>query len=195
VRSCCFFHGGGKSDEQGETSSWNYIGDALARQQRVVVVTTAYRIGILGFLGHPQLLEESNSTGRSNFCFCVLLNGEQETMGSWTNNKLSGGFSGMAERLAATRVVCKFLVKVREAFSVLSHLVSPSSAGLFSSAICESGSGMATGFQPIPLSEAYSQGENGSPAFGLQGFGLRARHERRAFAQSHFGAVLLASNN
>jgi para-nitrobenzyl esterase len=48
-----WIHGG--SNRSGWTFEPNYHGQHLARRGTVVVVTIAYRVGIFGFFGHPEL--------------------------------------------------------------------------------------------------------------------------------------------
>jgi para-nitrobenzyl esterase len=45
----------GGSNRSGWTFEPNYLGPHLARRGNVVVVTIAYRVGIFGFFGHPEL--------------------------------------------------------------------------------------------------------------------------------------------
>ena len=49
----------------GETSSPAYDGTRLA-EKGVVLVSVAYRVGVFGFLAHPQLSQESG-TGSGNY--------------------------------------------------------------------------------------------------------------------------------
>ncbi|HEX8469536.1 MAG TPA: carboxylesterase family protein [Brevundimonas sp.] len=56
--------GGGLTN--GSTSIPLYDGAALARRG-VIVVTVAYRLGVLGFLAHPELTEESGAGGSGNY--------------------------------------------------------------------------------------------------------------------------------
>ena len=55
-------HGGGFTTGAG--SSLLYRGDELARDGDVVVVTANYRLGALGFLGHPAFGDESTRDDR-----------------------------------------------------------------------------------------------------------------------------------
>ena len=57
-----WIHGG--ANKSGWSFEPNYLGEALAARGRVVVVTIAYRLGIFGFFGHPQLRK---SAAPSNF--------------------------------------------------------------------------------------------------------------------------------
>jgi para-nitrobenzyl esterase len=51
-----WIHGGGF--DQGSTSVALYNGEALARK-RIVVVTISCRLGVFGFLAHPEMTQES----------------------------------------------------------------------------------------------------------------------------------------
>src|SRR5208283_4118744 len=57
-----WIHGG--ANKSGWSFEPNYLGEALAARGDVVVVTIAYRLGIFGFFGHPQL---RGSAAPSNF--------------------------------------------------------------------------------------------------------------------------------
>lgn len=56
-----FVHGGGNS--LGGTDDPLYDGEVLARELDVVVVTTNYRLGALGFLADPSLVDAEGITG------------------------------------------------------------------------------------------------------------------------------------
>ncbi len=60
-----WIHGGGFTSGSG--SSLLYRGGQLARHGGVVVVTVNYRLGALGFLGHPALAEGTGSTVGGNW--------------------------------------------------------------------------------------------------------------------------------
>jgi len=59
-----WFHGGGNSAGSGVEPLFN--GEALARN-RVVLVTTNYRLGIFGFFAHPELTKESAHHASGNY--------------------------------------------------------------------------------------------------------------------------------
>jgi len=60
-----WIHGGGWTT--GASSNPWYDGTALAREHGVVVVSMNYRLGALGFIGHPLLTAESGDHASSNF--------------------------------------------------------------------------------------------------------------------------------
>jgi para-nitrobenzyl esterase len=57
-----WIHGG--SNKAGWTAEPNYDGEELAARGHVVVVSIAYRLGVFGFIGHPQL---TGSAAPANF--------------------------------------------------------------------------------------------------------------------------------
>src|SRR4051812_39235676 len=59
-----WIHGGAWTRGSGSTPTYN--GAALARKG-VVVVTTNYRLGVLGFLAHPELTKESPNHASGNY--------------------------------------------------------------------------------------------------------------------------------
>lgn len=59
-----WIHGGSLSN--GSASAPLYNGDQLARHG-VIVVTANYRLGVLGFLAHPELTKESGHKGSGNY--------------------------------------------------------------------------------------------------------------------------------
>jgi para-nitrobenzyl esterase len=65
-----FIHGGGYTN--GATSLPLYWGDRLAKRG-AVVVTIAYRLGVLGYLAHPELTAESPHHSSGNYGLMVTL--------------------------------------------------------------------------------------------------------------------------
>ena len=59
-----FIHGGGFTSGSGEVPLYN--GEALARRG-IVVVTINYRLGVFGFLAHPELTREAGQEPPANF--------------------------------------------------------------------------------------------------------------------------------
>lgn len=59
-----YLHGGGFSEGSGAAPV--YDGDGLARKG-LVVVTVNYRLGVLGFLAHPELTAESPNRASGNY--------------------------------------------------------------------------------------------------------------------------------
>src|SRR5437660_10882089 len=59
-----WIHGGALTRGSGETPT--YDGEALANKG-VVLVTINYRLGIFGFLAHPELTKESDRNASGNY--------------------------------------------------------------------------------------------------------------------------------
>jgi len=118
-----FFYGGAFGKIAGSMQLYN--GTALA-EKGVIVVTANYRVGALGFLAHPELDAESPHNSSGNY---GLL--DQIAAMQWVRKNI-GAFGGDPARVT-------IFGQSAGAESVLIHLVSPESKGLYSQAISESG--------------------------------------------------------
>jgi len=141
----CFVHGG--AFLTGSGSGVIYRGDGLARRG-VVVVTLNYRLGVLGFLAHPLLTDDS-----------------------------SGGFAnwGLLDQLAALRWVRENIAafggdprnvtvfgESAGAMAVADLVGAPASRGLFRRAILESGACVA-----LPPAPAIAMAERLAATLGI----------------------------
>jgi para-nitrobenzyl esterase len=126
-----FFYGGafGKIAPVGDIAVYN--GTTLA-QKGVIVVTTNYRLGALGFLAHPQLANESPHNSSGNYGIL-----DQVAALQWVQRNI-GAFGGDPSRVT-------IFGQSAGGESVLIHLVSPGSRGLYQQAIVESGPFWANG--------------------------------------------------
>ncbi|MEU4483212.1 carboxylesterase family protein [Micromonospora sp. NPDC023966] len=102
----------------------DYDGTRLAVQGNVVVVTVNYRLGALGFLDHPALAASDPAAGNYGIA-------DQQAALRWVRNNI-GQFGGDAHNIT-------LFGQSAGAYSVCTHLASPSSAGLFHKAIVQSG--------------------------------------------------------
>lgn len=118
-----FFYGGGFKEVAGSMPAYN--GTTLA-QKGVVVVTANYRLGALGFLAHPGLDNESAHNVSGNYGIL-----DQQAALAWVQENIDQ-FGGDPSRVT-------IFGQSAGGESVLIHLVSPESKGLFSRAIVESG--------------------------------------------------------
>jgi para-nitrobenzyl esterase len=123
----------------GSTDKAMYDGAELAKQG-VVVVSIAYRVGILGFLAHPDLSRES---GRSSGAYGLQ---DQIAALRWVKANI-GHFGGDPSNTT-------IIGQSAGAGSVMILTAAPAARGLFRRAIAESGSGP---FQP--LKQARDQNE------------------------------------
>jgi len=118
-----FFYGGGFTGVEGSMPMYN--GTTLA-EKGVIVVTTNYRLGALGFLAHPGLDRESPHNASGNYGIL-----DQQAALRWVQDNIAA-FGGDPSRVT-------LFGQSAGAESIYIHLVSPGSKGLFSQAIVESG--------------------------------------------------------
>ncbi|KAJ3018015.1 hypothetical protein HKX48_003219 [Thoreauomyces humboldtii] len=124
-----FIYGGGF--ESGDVSSHYYDGCHAAPPTNSIVVTANYRVGPLGFLAHPVFKAADGSLGNYGIQ-------DQQLALKWIKANIAS-FGGDPEHVGIWG-------ESAGGSSVFAHMVAPSSAGLFSSAIAESGD--ITGFAP-----------------------------------------------
>jgi para-nitrobenzyl esterase len=139
-----FLHGG--NNLQGAGS--DYDGNALA-QQGVVVVTTNYRLGPLGWLAHPLLSQESQNKVSGNY---GLLDQVASLQWVKTNIAAFGGDPGNVTVIGQSA----------GAGATISIMASPLTKGLFHRAIVMSAGGIYT-----PLKEAETRGESFAAQLGV----------------------------
>ncbi len=114
-------------------SAGMYADPSALVSKGVVVVAINYRLGALGFLAHPSLRDANGSAGNYGMM-------DQQAALHWVQDNIAG-FGGDPKNVT-------IFGESAGGFSVLTHLASPGSAGLFQKAIIESGaygvSGQAT---------------------------------------------------
>ncbi|SDS38005.1 para-nitrobenzyl esterase [Halopseudomonas sabulinigri] len=115
-----WFHGGAFIFGSGAGS---YVPARLVGED-VVVVTVNYRLGKLGFTAHPGLTAEQSASGSYGIM-------DQQQALRWVADNIEE-FGGNPENVT-------IFGESAGGLSVLSHLVSPASAGLFQKAIVQSG--------------------------------------------------------
>ena len=118
-----WIHGGAFSSGSGTVPL--YDGEAMARQG-VVFVTINYRLGIFGFLAHPELSAESEQHVSGNYGIL-----DQIAALKWVRDNIAA-FGGNPEEVTIAG-------QSAGAFSVNMLVVSPLAKGLFSRAIAQSG--------------------------------------------------------
>jgi para-nitrobenzyl esterase len=127
-----WIYGGGLDNGSGSTPL--YAGDVLARHG-VIVVTFNYRLGVFGFLAHPQLAQESPPHTTGNY---GLL--DQIAALQWVHRNIAA-FGGDPSRVTV-------FGQSSGSISISALSASPLAKGLFRYAIGESG-GL---FEPMELS-------------------------------------------
>ena len=118
-----FFYGGGFKDVASSMPMYN--GTTLAKKG-VIVVTPNYRLGALGFLAHPGLDNESSHNVSGNYGLM-----DQQAALGWVQRNIAA-FGGDPSRVT-------IFGQSAGAESVLIHVASPTSKGLYQQAIVESG--------------------------------------------------------
>ena len=135
-----YFHGGGLV--AGDGSEPRYDGASMARRG-IVVVTVNYRLGIFGFLAHPELTKESPHRASGNYGFL-----DQNAALRWVQRNIAA-FGGDPHRVTIGG-------QSAGAASVCVQMASPLSRDLFVGAIGQSGS--ALGSRDRSLAEAEQAG-------------------------------------
>lgn len=118
-----WIHGGGFNAGSGTVPL--YDGEALAKKG-IVVVTINYRLGIFGFLSHPELSQENPEGVSGNYGIL-----DQIAALEWVKNNIHA-FGGDPSNVTIAG-------QSAGAFSVNALVVSPKAKGLFHKAISESG--------------------------------------------------------
>jgi para-nitrobenzyl esterase len=161
-----YFYGGGFN--AGDGSEYRYDGENLATKG-IVTVTVNYRLGIFGFLSHPELTKESEHHASGNY---GLL--DQHAALVWVQQNIAA-FGGDPKRVTIAG-------ESAGSFSVSAQMASPLSKGLFAGAIGESGSML--GGKTLSLADA----EKNGAAFAA-GLGNKSLADLRAMAASDILAV------
>ena len=119
-----YFYGGGFM--AGDGSELRYDGESMARQG-IVAVTVNYRLGIFGFLSHPELTKESPHHASGNY---GLL--DQSAALQWVQKNIAA-FGGDPKKITIAG-------ESAGSFSVSAQMASPLSKNIIAGAIGESGS-------------------------------------------------------
>jgi para-nitrobenzyl esterase len=141
-----WIHGGGFTQD----GALNYDATKLAAHG-IVVVTINYRLGALGFLAHPALASRPDGAS-GNYGLM-----DQQAALRWVKHNIA--------RFGGDRHNVTIAGQSAGGVSVLAHLVSRRSRGLFERAIVESG---AFALDQVPLSQAESFGQTFADQVGCQ---------------------------
>jgi para-nitrobenzyl esterase len=139
-----YFYGGGFV--AGDGSEPRYDGEAMAKRG-IVAVTVNYRLGVFGFMAHPELTKESPNHASGNY---GLL--DQQAALAWVKKNIAA-FGGDPAHVTIAG-------ESAGSWSVSAQMASPLSKNLMVGAIAESGSVL--GLQPLP---PLTQGEQTGVTF------------------------------
>ena len=132
-----YIHGGAFREGSGAIAV--YDGEALARKG-LVVVTINYRLGVLGFLAHPELSAESAHGASGNYGLM-----DQAAALRWVQANIAA-FGGDPDRVTIAG-------QSAGAASVHYLTASPQAEGLFHRAVAQSGSGVSRWTRPLVEAE------------------------------------------
>ena len=135
-----FFHGGGLVN--GSTSYDGYNAPAMP-QHGVVWVSVQHRLGVFGFMAHPELTAESANNASGNYGMLDLIAALQ-----WVQRNIAA-FGGDPDRVT-------IIGQSGGGMKVNGLMASPLAAGLFHRAICQSGFFLSS----LPLATAEQMGLN-----------------------------------
>jgi para-nitrobenzyl esterase len=155
-----WIHGGGFM--AGGGAEPRHDGQAFARKG-IVLVSINYRLGVFGFLAHPELTKESPVRASGNY---GLL--DQVAALRWVKDNIAafGGDPGNVTIFGESA----------GSFSVSALVATPLAKGLFHKAVGESGAFFSATLGPVPLAKAEEQGTAFATAIGADSLAaLRAR--------------------
>src|SRR5579883_1179908 len=144
-----YYFGGGF--QAGDGSEPRYDGESMATKG-VVALTVNYRLGVFGFLAHPDLTKESPHHASGNY---ALL--DQHAALEWVKRNIAA-FGGDPNRVTIAG-------ESAGSIAVSAQMASPLSHGLIAGAIGESGSILGA-LSAVPLSQAEEQGVKFAKAVG-----------------------------
>jgi para-nitrobenzyl esterase len=138
-----WIHGGGNSFGHAGT----YDGSRLATSQDVIVVTTQYRLGHLGWFSHPALLTGDPTHDSGNYGILDIIAALK-----WTRDNIAA-FGGDPTNVT-------IFGESAGANDVMALVIAPPAAGLFHRAIVQSG-----GLRPYPIEHVRAYAEDGGHRF------------------------------
>lgn len=136
-----YFYGGGFV--AGDGSELRYDGESMAKKG-IVSITVNYRLGVFGFMAHPELTAESPNHASGNY---GLL--DQHAALEWVKKNIAA-FGGDPSKVTIAG-------ESAGSMSVSAQMASPLSKGLFSGAICQSGAILGN-LSPMPREQAEQMG-------------------------------------
>lgn len=146
-----YFYGGGFV--AGDGSEPRYDGERMA-QQGIVTLTVNYRLGVFGFMAHPELTNESPHRASGNYGYL-----DQTAALRWVQQNIAA-FGGDPKRVTIAG-------ESAGSISVSAQMASPLAKNLMAGAIGESGSLLGT-LPPVSLAEAEQAGVKFAEVVGVK---------------------------
>lgn len=145
-----YYYGGGFM--AGDGSEPRYDGASMARNHKMIAITTNYRLGAFGFFAHPELTDESPHNSSGNY---GLL--DQVKALEWVYENIEV-FGGDPENITIAG-------ESAGSVSVSALMASPLSRDMIAGAIGESGSILGA-LPPVPLETGEENGERFAETIG-----------------------------
>ena len=145
-----YFHGGGNTTGSGD--ELRYDGEKLA-EEGIIVVTPNYRLGVFGFLAHPELTAEQDGHSGN---YGLL---DQVKALEWVRDNIAA-FGGDPDRITIAG-------ESAGSIDVSVLMTSPLSRDLLAGAVGESGAAIHPTFAPVPLAEAEAAGTEFTEQLGV----------------------------
>jgi para-nitrobenzyl esterase len=169
-----YFYGGGFVAGSGDEP--RYDGESMA-SKGIVAVTVNYRLGVFGFLAHPELTKESPHKASGNY---GLL--DQSAALRWVRQNIAA-FGGDPRRVTIAG-------ESAGSMSVSAQMASPFSKDLIAGAIGESGSMIGNSISAVPLSHAEQGGVKFAATLGASSLAtLRAVAPERLLEEAAKGEM------
>jgi len=166
-----YYYGGGFV--AGDGSEPRYDGESMATKG-IVSVTVNYRLGVFGFMAHPELTKESPHKASGNY---ALL--DQYAALKWVKENISA-FGGDPNNITIAG-------ESAGSVSVSALMASPLSKDLINGAIGESGSILGT-LSAVPLAQAEEAGVKFANSFSANSIAaLRGMETQKIFAEATKG--------
>ncbi len=146
-----YFFGGGFM--AGDGSEPRYDGESLAAKG-IVTVTISYRLGVFGFMAHPELTKESPHHASGNY---GLMDGNAALQ--WVQKNIAA-FGGDPKKVTIAG-------ESAGSYAVSAQMASPLSKNLIAQAIGESGSVLGSA-APVALAKAEEQGAKFGESLGAK---------------------------
>jgi para-nitrobenzyl esterase len=137
-----YFYGGGFV--AGDGSEARYDGESMARKG-IVSLTVNYRLGVFGFLAHPELSKETSYHGSGNYALM-----DQRAALLWVQQNIAA-FGGDPKRVTIAG-------ESAGSISVCAQMASPLSKNLIAGAIGESGGMINPTLAPVSLAAGEEMG-------------------------------------
>ena len=173
-----YFFGGGFV--AGDGSEPRYDGESMAKKG-IVALTVNYRLGVFGFMAHPELTRESAHHASGNY---ALL--DQNAALKWVQKNIEA-FGGDPRKVTIAG-------ESAGSIAVSAQMASPLSKGLIAGAIGESGALIAPTLPAVPLAQGEQEGVKFAASVGANTASSARARSRAIGMRRQYAAATPASH-